>query len=77
MILPELIDKLKKIQFYLQTIYELLRIPYLQKIESIIPISNDLLESNKQIILKNLEEILINSQIIQSEKILCAFRGVK
>ncbi|MFX1449778.1 MAG: hypothetical protein ACFFCM_02975 [Promethearchaeota archaeon] len=70
MILPELIDKLNKIQFNLRTIFDLLKIPYLQKIESIIPISNDLLESHRQIILNNLKEIIINTQKIESEKII-------
>ncbi|MFX0133149.1 MAG: hypothetical protein ACFFDN_05850 [Candidatus Hodarchaeota archaeon] len=70
MITAQLIDKLKKIQFDLQKIFNLLKIPYLRKIESINPISNALLESHKQTILNNLEEIIVTSQEIESYKII-------
>ncbi|NVM01511.1 MAG: hypothetical protein HWN67_04215 [Candidatus Helarchaeota archaeon] len=66
----QLNDKLKKIQSNLQTIFNLLKIPYSQKIDSIDPISNELIESHRQTVLNNLKEILVVFQEIKSEKII-------
>lgn len=62
-------DNLKKIQSNLEIIFNLLKIPFLQKIDTINPITEEILNPHKSKILNNLKEVLIIFKEIQSDKL--------
>lgn len=67
--MKEIINKLKIIQKNLKIIFTILKIPFTKKIQSIIPLSEKIIEQNKQIILNKLNEILKNLQEIEPEEL--------
>ncbi len=67
--IKKLNDNLKKIQSKLEIIFNLLKIPFLQKIDTINPITEEILNPHKSKILNNLKEVLIIFKEIQSDKL--------